>query len=76
MVAAIPKFIASWLFTANRWALCFIALGLLGLFVGTKAEVPKWVARLIIAFGGQSLFKACYSLLQCYSPEQVEKYGG
>lgn len=56
------KAINGWLLTSNRWALCFIALGVMGIMVGSKAEVPKWLARAVIAVGGKSLCGAVESL--------------
>ena len=61
-MVGLVKVIYGWVLTSNRWALCFAALAVMGVCVGTRAEVPKWMAKAVIVVGGQSLRGAVESL--------------
>ena len=58
-------FVWAWV-QANRWAVCLIALGVLGAVVGVGAKVPKWAGRAVVWFGGKQLRDAVTNLHETY----------
>jgi hypothetical protein len=53
-----------WVVNSNRWAVPFIVLGIAGMAIGTKAEVPRWLVKVVLLWGGKDLKKAAKSLVE------------
>ena len=58
-------FLWAW-WRANRWAACFIALGVLGAVFGAGAKAPQWAGKMVVWAGGKQLRDAVTNLYETY----------